>query len=593
MKPTAPVAPASARAARWALGLALAGGLLAVSPLQASAYSILKLFTLSLGVALAWAAIALQGAPMRSTPLDRPLLACGAALLASLAASQDPFLSFVGRYRMYAMGVVPLSLCAALFYAAVFSGQAEEPRPLLRLLAAVGLVMGVHALLQYNGIEPLSHMPDKLPQGRAVGTLGSPVYFGSTLVCLFPLALALALDGRGGDRVLGAAGALGAATALACTVSRGAWLGAAAGAAAYLALSGRLRLPRGRWLVAAALAAGVAGTGFLQLRRSSAGSSDSARIELWRSALASVGRNPFLGSGPDTFEQLLRRHRTEGFIRALGANSGQANAHNDLLQTLTTMGAAGLAAYLWLVAAAAALAWKARGPEAPFKAAAAGALAGLFLQAKFNPAPLPSLILAAFCAALLVPPPPPGREKRAGWAGASVALVCAALLALSWRLTLADRSQKKAQVFAAVGRADIAAAEFARAERLNPGEVQYRMVHAQRLYAWAGAERDPARRLRLLERAVALGREATRWRPNDVDAHQILGVSLYYLRQAGGPDTLAEAEASLDRALELDPFFTHLLTNRLKVAQARGDLSKASALAAEIARLDALSHERR
>lgn len=590
-QPAAPAAPVRARAATWALGLALAGSLLAVSPLQAASYALPKLLALSLGTALAWAAIAVQGAPRRSTPFDRPLLACAAALLLSCAASQDPFLSAIGLYRMYALGVLPLALCAAFFYAAARSGQAEEPLPLLRLMCAVGALMGLHAALQFYGVEPLSHMPDKFPQGRAVGTLGSPVYLGAALVCLLPLTLPLIVDGRGWDRGLGAAGLAGVATALFCSMSRGAWLGAAAGAAVFLALSGRLRLPRARWLLVGAVVLGLGGLAALQVRRG-VGQSDSARLELWRSALLSVPDQPWLGSGPDTFEQLLRRRRTDGFVRALGASAGQANAHNDLLQALTTTGLAGLAAYLWLVAAAALAAWRARGPGAPAKAAAAGALFGLFLQAKLNPVPLPGLVLAAFCAALLCPRPaaPDGKSRRG--LDLAVLILCAAAVVLVLRLALADRSQKKAQVLAARGRADAALEAFSRSETLNPAEVQYRLVHSQRLLAWASAERDPARRLALLERAVGVGRDAARRRPMDVDAHQILGVSLFALGQAGGPGALPEAEAALDRALELDPFFRPLLANRLAVARARGDQKKAAELSAELSRLDRLTHER-
>ena len=97
-----PAAPSPAHA-RWALGLALAGSLLAVSPLQAAMYSIPKLAALSAGALLAWAVLSWRGAPGRGTPLDRPLLACAAVLLASFAVSSDQFLSFVGRYQLYSL----------------------------------------------------------------------------------------------------------------------------------------------------------------------------------------------------------------------------------------------------------------------------------------------------------------------------------------------------------------------------------------------------------------------------------------------------------------------------------------------------------
>ena len=155
-------------------------------------------------------------------------------------------------------------------------------------------------------------------------------------------------------------------------------------------------------------------------------------------------------------------------------------------------------------------------------------------------------------------------------------------------MTAADFSHKKAVVFTGARRMDIALPSFERAERLNPGELQYRMIYASALQQLAAKEADPARRRAWIERAVQVGRDATAWRPMEVDAHQILGTSLILLQRAGGPDHLAEAEAELDRALELDPKFAPLLENRLVLAHARGDTRREKTLAAEILRLQAL-----
>ncbi|MBI2387706.1 MAG: O-antigen ligase family protein [Elusimicrobia bacterium] len=576
----------SSAPARWALGLAVAGSLLAVSPMQAAMYSIPKLVALSAGTLLAWAALARTGAPARRTPLDRPLLALAAVTLASFAVSSDRFLSFAGRYQMYSLGVLPLALLAAFFHAALRSGQAEEPRPLLRLCAAVAVMMGLHALLQGAGVEPIAYMPRKFPDGRAVGTLGNPAYLGACLTALFPLALGLALDREGRDRWLGRLGAAGAAAGMFASGSRGAFLGAAAGAGVYLWLSGRLRASGGRRLWAGALVllliAGVAAT--LRLRRVSA--SDSARLAMWGAALRAAPSAPWLGSGPDTFEAVLRRGRTDGFIRAVGPVAGQANAHNDLLQALTTTGVAGLAAYLWLAWSLAVLAWRARGDA--YRAAAAGALAALFLQAKVNPIPLPGMVLAALCAAWLCPAEPGPGKPRSAALDAAVALGCAAAFVLILSLASADWSHKKAVVFTAAGRPDVALASHERAERLNPGELQYRMIHASLLHRLAASDQDPERRLARLERAVRVGRDAVLWRPGEVDSHQILGTSLILLRRAGGPDHLDEAEAELDRALALDPKFTPLIQNRIVLARERGDAARAESLSAELLRLQGL-----
>lgn len=578
-----PPSPNPPAPGRWALGLAVAGSFLAVSPLQAAMYSMPKFVALSAGALLGWALIALKCAPRRDTPLDRPLAACAAVVVASAAFSSDPFLSVLGRYQMYSLGLLPLALFAAFFYAAVRSGQAEAPLPLMKLCAAISVLMGLHAMFQAVGVEPIAYMPRKFPDGRAVGTLGNPAYFGACLAALFPLTLGLAL---GKDRVLGwlAAGAAGAG--MFASGSRGAFLGAAAGAAVYLWLSGRLSSARARrlWAAAAVLLLIAGAVAVLRLRRVAA--SDSARLAMWDTALRAVPSAPWLGSGPDTFEALLRRSRSDDFIRALGPVAGQAHAHNDLIQALTTTGAAGLAAYLWLAWALALMAWRSRGD--PYRAAAAGALAALFVQAKVNPVPMPGMVLAALCAAWLCPSALPPAKGRSAALDGAVLIFCAAAFVLILRLAAADFSHKKAVVFASARRPDVALASHERAVRLNPGELQYRMIHASLLHRLAAGEADPARRLVWLDRAVQSGREAVAWRPNEVDAHQILGTSLILHHRAGGPDRLAEAEKELDLALALDPKFTPLIENRLVLARARGDAERVKALSEELRRLQSL-----
>jgi len=179
-------------------------------------------------------------------------------------------------------------------------------------------------------------------------------------------------------------------------------------------------------------------------------------------------------------------------------------------------------------------------------------------------------------------------KERSAPLDAAVLVFCAAVFVLIIRLAAADWSHQKALVFASARRPDIALAAHARAVRLNPGELQYRMIYASVLHGLAANESDPARRLGWLERAVDLGRNATAWRPNEVDAHQILGTSLVLHHRAGGPDRLAEAEAELDRALELDPKFSPLLANRIVLARERGDSARAAELTAELSRLESL-----
>ncbi len=78
-----------------------------------------------------------------------------------------------------------------------------------------------------------------LPFVRAYGTTGQPNSFAGYLNMGWPLALALAIGGRGRLRIFAAICTLVLLAALAASFSRGGWLGAAVGALALGAASGR------------------------------------------------------------------------------------------------------------------------------------------------------------------------------------------------------------------------------------------------------------------------------------------------------------------------------------------------------------------
>lgn len=92
-----------------------------------------------------------------------------------------------------------------------------------------------------------------------------------------------------------------------------------------------------------------------------------------------------------------------------------------------------------------------------------------------------------------------------------------------------------------------------------------------------------------MSEAARLGEEAARRRPAAATGWHLKGTALAMLRIHGGPDRLAEAEAALDRALELDWSAPSTLENRIRVAKLRGDVTRASELEARLARLERLT----
>lgn len=322
---------------------------------------------------------------LRPEKLPRPgapqwaALAFLAAALLSWLCSPWRAESFLGAGRYD--GLLSLAVYALSFLAvSLFT----RPKPLhfLALGAAVTLCCVV-ALLQLAGRNPLGLFPGDLTyydsgvrySGAYLGTIGNTNILDAVLClavplfavaaarvralrCLaLPLALALA--------VLALAGGDGAYFALACT-----------GLAALVFLPhtarGRLRgLCAVLALAAAAICAvrlwpGESGTLYelrCVLRGELRDSFGSSRVLIWRECLALVPARPLLGGGPGTLPLRLdlRFSRT---VESTGKllSTYVDNAHSLYLGYLTNLGAAGLAAYLALLAAAAASAWKRRGP---------------------------------------------------------------------------------------------------------------------------------------------------------------------------------------------------------------------------------------
>lgn len=563
-----------ARPLRFALGACAASALLFFWTGQSDAYGSPRLAALALTAALAWAALWARP-EHRRTPLDAPLLGFLSALLASLAVSPDPYLGVVGMYSLHAYGLAGFALCAAAYLACAWSDEPENPDRLLLVALWAAVAAAAYGLLQKAGLELFAGVRAS-GSGRLIGPQGDPVPFGACLLLFIPVAAHFWRDPSPSRRAAGGIGGALVAAALVLTVSRGAWLGAAAGLSVYLCLA-VAGASRRRWLLfiaAAAVSAAVAAA-FL---RPTAKASDSARWALWESVARSIPRHPLLGEGPDTIQAIVRRERTDGFIRALGPSKSQVSAHNDVLQIAATMGLAGLAAYLWLLFGA----W--RGVSEALKdprrrsatAAIAGALAGLFVQAKVNPVPLGAMVLAALFLGLCARGAP--RAGRAAAFKAAAAAACAAVLILGLWLCRADREFLWARSYEAAGRPAPALKAYRAAVRLNPWEFHYRLNAGRYMAALAVANPNAEIRLALLEEAVVLGRDGARRRPAIADGYAMHGTYLLLAGAHGAPPRLDESAAALDAALERDPLLPALVENRFKIAEAVGDAGRAGEL---------------
>lgn len=558
-------------------------------------YLLPELAILSLGILIAAGGAALldrDGAP-RSSRLDRPLTATLCIWALSTAFSADPLLSLLGTYGGYTYGLWQMALYAAVFQLASLA-DALLQRRILRSGLASAMLVSAYAVIQHTGLDPLTRIGD-LPTGyRAVATLGSPVFLGAYLVVWLPLALHSALS-EPGETAFGRCAFALIGAGLLSTVSRGAWLAAMLGSVVYLGLTGRLRAPRwtrGQWAAGLLIvAAAVACASYALLQRGGLRlGHEGERVAIWRMAGSVFLQNPWLGAGPDTFEQGLLRVRTEDFIRLLGQGYWLGHAHNEFLQVLATTGLLGLTASLWLLCGLSEVGRRELHDPARRDLAAGliSGLAALLFVMQFNIVSLPSCVMAALTAGILNSSRRP--EKRAGqaWRPRGIVLLIFAVASVlcSLRLVAADHAFKLAH-----GTADRAQARrhYLRSLELNPCELRYHLDFGKHLVDAAGKEggTTPQEAATLLSRC---GETALACHRNDSVALYIGGYAALMQAFVGRSEFLTQAEERLDAALLLDPFRLDFLDWRRKAAQLRGDKDLERKLLLKIDRVKSLHH---
>jgi O-antigen ligase len=371
-----------------------------------------------------------------------------------------------------------------LFLAAwLLADTRESRRKVVLLLLAVGALNALYAVVQAVGKDPMPW--NQGFNGRAMGFLGNPNFLGGHLALLWPLSLALALDGRGDARARSyrwlLAGLLGLGLLL--TQTRGAWAGAAVGLG-FLAWALMRRAPgllarrRGPLLAGLALALVFGGLSVatqpqLRARLASVLSGKdveaSRRAFLMRKSAQLALRWPLLGVGPGNFRILFPSVQVQGLAPADYAAQPYVlseHSHNDLLQMAADAGLPAALAWLSLLILCGLALWRRSSPAAgarsqPESLLILGALASLIALNVHGLANFPFLILpteaSAFVLAALAlsaayPPlssddglvdaeapqtglvtsdPPPATPVLKPWVSASLILLPALLLA--WR----------------------------------------------------------------------------------------------------------------------------------------------------------------
>jgi len=323
--------------------------------------ALLAVAILSIGILLLFARRPWPGVP-------RAIEWCASGFVAALAVSAAiaPVVSPVA--------VVLPVLCVA--WAVLLRWVSPEPRQIVVAVLASASIVGVWALLQFVGLDPLQAV-GWLPTGayvarmRVHATLGNPNFVGAYLACVLPLAAADLLPRRRQTVVFGVI-----LMAIAATTSRGACLGAVAGVAAMTAAhrSRRSLALLLATLLMATVVVGAGGGGTRPIEDTARG-----RWYILTVAAPHLLERPFAGFGPGSFGLLYPGWEVEHWTSA-GVDTAvrryaaaQRHSHNDYVELLSDLGVPAL--LLWLSLTASVVATGFGGSTLTGSAAAAGVIA--------------------------------------------------------------------------------------------------------------------------------------------------------------------------------------------------------------------------
>lgn len=304
-----------------------------------------------------------------NSPLDAGVLIFFFAAALSAVFSTNPAVSYYGQYERQVGLITLLYLTLIYFFAVPYISKEGITKKVILVLECVAVIVSVYAVMQQLGLDPFGLQPpaDKRP----VTTIGSPVFTGGFLAIIFPLAL-LNVSGKAGKILRWILPAI-IFCGIVVTRTRSAYLAVIAEIAifaiVYLA-AGRKKRGAGKGLkkkvliIAAILVVFLTGMVlifpdniFVARVTSIFSGYDNQRWLIWKDALKVFWKYPITGPGIALFPNALTEFYSYDLRRADMMRTVD-NAHNNYLQVLCSMGAAGLAAYIYLLASAARVCFK-------------------------------------------------------------------------------------------------------------------------------------------------------------------------------------------------------------------------------------------
>jgi putative inorganic carbon (HCO3(-)) transporter len=289
-----------------------------------------------------WRLRAGEHAGRASWPLAAPVTAFTAVTVLSALLSRHPSASLLDSKR--------LLLVLALYVTADTLPDSEAADRLLSGLAAVAAAAAMMGLLQV-GLCPRPEPEGGLARwffhrcDRARAAFSIYMTLAGVLNMVALATLPRLLPGPG-FRARWVPSWFTTLAGLAATLTRGAWVGFAAGVLAFLPMVRRGRLLLAGGLVVLAAAA-LVGPGPLSRRFASMADPNDPTIRereyMWESALAMWRAHPWLGHGPGGVKREYGRYVVPG-----AGKQRTGHVHNTLLQVLAERGVIGLAAWLWI-----------------------------------------------------------------------------------------------------------------------------------------------------------------------------------------------------------------------------------------------------
>ncbi len=429
--------------------------------------------------------------------------------------------------------------------------------PTLRSLCAAGIIAASYGIGQYFGWDPwINRSAYEVGEGiyqivRPPSTLGHSDYFAAFL--LWSVFAGLGLWVSGASRKLGSAAVFTGVAAILLAGSRGAWLGALAGAAALVLVRrpSILRVGQVAVVAIAAFALFYISPAGERLRARAFWISEDraggARLLLWRDSLGLAAAHPLLGVGPDVYPAAFPPYQSRDLSRAY-PDFAHESPHNMFLDALTGEGLGGFLVLASLAGLGLFAGWRHRAE--PITAGLLAGLVATLVAQQFIVFVIPTALLFYLMVGLLVlrdvQAQPVGRAARIA-VGVAGLLIAVAFSYAAHRVGSGDRAIQRAKLALASGDASEAISAFQNLTAHQATGVSAN-IELSRLADAAGSKAPLLpNKLLFSQMAAAAATAATKVPENGADAWYNLAVMLAQSNNIQG------VEASLRQSIARAP----------------------------------------